>query len=150
MMGKPGGAARVLRVHQHPRTALSQPFLRAANTAERERLLRIRWEDFGEVSSLQSLALHHLDRGDYLAGYAHLYAVDKFFKWYEATVTAPDYKGSSLGKYMPPGPMTQEFFADAEAKLKLVGEHLSASQRVRGIKLAAKLIRDNPNCCQYP
>ena len=118
----------------------------ATKPAEQERLLRVRWEDFGEVGSLQSLAGYHLDRGDYLSGYAHLYAVDKFLKWYEATVTAPGYQGS----YMPPGPLTKQVFVDAESDLKLVGEQLTASQRAHGVKLAAKLIRDNPNCCQYP
>ena len=122
----------------------------AADPAEQERFWRMRWEEFGEATALQSLAVYHLDRGDYVSGYAHLYAVDKIAKWFVDTVTRSDYKGSPLGRYVPPGPMAKQQFAEIEADMNLIGEKLTASQRESGVKVAAKLIRDNPNCCAWP
>jgi hypothetical protein len=121
----------------------------AANPTDQERFWRMRWEELGEVPALQSLAVFHLDRGDYMSAYAHLYAVDKMAKWYASTVT-PDFKPApGAGKYQPPGPVLKQIFAGVEAQMNLVSEQLTASQRAQGIKLAAKLVRDNPNCCAW-
>ena len=122
----------------------------APDAVEQERLLRIRWEDYGEVNALQSLAIHQLKRGDYVFGYAHLYAAHRISKWFEDTVTRPDYKGGPEGRYVPPGPLAEEGFVELEGYMNLVGEKLTASQRAQGVKLAAKLVRENPNCCLWP
>jgi hypothetical protein len=122
----------------------------ATDPVEQERLWRIRWEDFGEATALQSLAVHHLDRGDLVSGYAHLYAVNKLAKWYESVATVDFKPVPGQGKYLPPGPLLKQHFAEIEADLALVGKELTESQRETGVKLAAALIRNNPNCCRWP
>lgn len=112
----------------------------ATDPVEQERLLRIRWEDYGETMALQSLSIYHLERGDLVQGYAHLYAVDKIAKWYESVVP----------EEFKPGPLQRQFLDDIEADVELVGKELTASQRKAGVKLAAALIRNNPNCCTWP
>ena len=121
----------------------------ATNPVEQERFWRMRWEEFGDATALQSLAMYHLDRGDYMSAYAHLYAVDKIAKWYTNTVT-PDFKPApGAGTYQPAGPVLKQIFAGIEAQMNRVGDELTASQRAQGVRLAAKLVRDNPNCCAW-
>jgi hypothetical protein len=122
----------------------------ATDPAEAERLWRIRWEEYGEAIALQSLAGYHLDRGDLVSGYAHLYATNKLAKWYQATVTK-DFKPapSQRGTYQPPGPVMKKLFAEIEADMKLVEQELTPRQRDEGVKLAAALVRNNPNCCTW-
>lgn len=122
----------------------------ASDPIEQERLLRIRWEDHGEAIALQSLANHHLERGDLIQAYAHRYAVDRLAKWY-AEVTANGLEPvPGGGRYLPPGPLMKQHFAEIAADVELLGKELTASQRKAGIKLAAELIRNNPNCCRWP
>ena len=122
----------------------------ATDPVEQERLWRIRWEDYGEATALQSLAIYHLERGDLVSGYAHLYAVDKLAKWYESVATDEFKPVPGQAKYLPPGPLLKKHFAEIEADMNLVGKELSASQREVGVKLAATLVRNNPNCCTWP
>lgn len=119
----------------------------AIDPVEQERLWRNRWEDYGEATALQSLAIYHLERGDLVSGYAHLYAVDKLAEWYESVATDEFKPAPGQGKYHPPGPLLRRHFAEIEADMELVGKELTASQRKAGVKLAATLIRNNPNCC---
>jgi hypothetical protein len=112
----------------------------ATDEVEQERLWRIRWEDYGETVALQTLSIYHLERGDLVQAYAHLYAVDKIAKWYES-VTPANFK---------PGPLLRKHFAEIQADMERVGSMLTASQREAGVKLAATLIRNNPNCCTWP
>jgi hypothetical protein len=121
----------------------------ATSPVEQERLWRTRWEDYGEATALQSLAVYHLDRGDLVSGYAHLYAVNKLAKWYESA-TAEFKPVPGQGRYLRPGPLLKKHFAEIEADLALVGKQLTKSQRAAGVKLAATLIRNNPNCCTWP
>jgi hypothetical protein len=109
----------------------------ATDPIEKERLWRIRWEDYGETIALQALANYHLERGDLVQAYAHFYAVDKIAKWYESVVPE-DYK---------PGPVIKQIHYDIAADVERVGKNLSATQRDEGVRLAAALIRDNPRCC---
>lgn len=109
----------------------------ATSPVEQERLLRIRWEDYGDTIALQALASHHLERGDLVQAYAHFYAVDKIAKWYESVVPE-NYK---------PGPVLKKIHEGIAADVERIGKELSASQRQAGVKLAAALIRNNPNCC---
>jgi hypothetical protein len=44
----------------------------------------------------------------------------------------------------------KQHFAEIAADVELLGKELTASQRKAGIKLAAELIRNNPNCCRWP
>ena len=121
----------------------------ATDPADQERYWRMRWEEFGEAPALQTLATFHLDRGDYVSGYACLYATDKIAKWYAVTVT-PDFKPApGAGKWQPAGPVLKQIFASIEAKMNLVGEKVTATQRAQGVKLAAQIVRDNPNCCAW-
>lgn len=122
----------------------------ARDPVEQERLWRIRWEDFGEATALQSLAIYHLERGDLVQGYAHLYATDKLAEWYESVVTHDFTPAGGQGRYLPPGPLLKKHFAEIEADLNLVGKGLTESQRRAGARLAAALIRNNPNCCRWP
>lgn len=122
----------------------------AADPVAQERLLRIRWEDYGETMALQSLSIFHLERGDLVQGYAHLYAVNKIAKWYESVATEEFKPARGQGRYLPPGPLQRQYLDDIEADVELVGKELTASQREAGVKLAAALIRDNPNCCTWP
>jgi hypothetical protein len=110
----------------------------ATDPVEQERLWRVRWEDYGEAVALQSLSIYHLERGDLVLGYAHLYAVDKIAKWHASV--AP----------IEPGPILKRHFAEIEADMALVGRELTESQRQAGVALAAELIRNNPNCCALP
>lgn len=109
----------------------------ATSPVEKERLLRIRWEDYGDTIAFQNLATCHLERGDLVQAYAHLYAVDKIAKWYESVVPE-DRK---------PGPVLTKFHENIAADVERVGRQLTPSQRAAGVKLAATLIRNNPNCC---
>jgi len=122
----------------------------ATDPVEQERLWRIRWEDYGEATALQSLAVYHLERGDVVSGYAHLYATDKLAKWYQNVVTKELSPATGSGKYLPPGPLMKKHFAEIEADLERVGRQLTADQRQAGVRLAAALIRTNPNCCRWP
>jgi hypothetical protein len=119
----------------------------ATDPTKREDLWRVRWEDYGEAIALQALADFHLRRGDLVAAYAHLYAVDKIAKWYTATVTTDFKPAPGTGRWMPPGQMMKAVFADIENDLKLVGSKMTADQRAEGVRQAATLIRNNANCC---
>lgn len=110
----------------------------AVDPVEQERLWRIRWEDYGETVALQSLANYHLDRGDLVAAYAHLYAVDKIAKWIRSAAPSK------------PGPLVSNYLDTIEAQAELVGKELTENQRKAGVKLAAALIRNNQNCCKWP
>jgi hypothetical protein len=107
----------------------------AADPVEKERLWRIRWEDYGDTVALQALANYHLERGDLVQAYAHLYAVDKIAKWYESVMPEK------------PGPILTSVHNKIAADVELIAKQLTASQRELGIKFAAALIRNNPNCC---
>lgn len=109
----------------------------ATDPVEKERLWRIRWEDYGETIALQVLANYHLERGDVVRAYAHFYAVDQIAKWHESVVPEA-YK---------PGPVLRQIHENIAADVELTGKKLSAGQRKEGVKLAAALIRDNANCC---
>jgi hypothetical protein len=109
----------------------------ATSPVEQERLLRIRWEDYGDTIALQALANYHLERGDLVQAYAYFYAVDKVAKWYESVVPE-NYK---------PGPVLRKIHENIATDVERVGKELSAGQREAGVKLAAALIRNNPNCC---
>lgn len=122
----------------------------ATDPVEQERLWRIRWEDYGEATALQTLAIYHLERGDFVSAYAHLYAVDKLAKWYESVATVDFKPAPGQGKYHPPGPVLKRHFAEIDADMELVGKELTASERETGVNLAATLIRNNPNCCTWP
>jgi hypothetical protein len=110
----------------------------AESTVEQERLWRIRWEDYGEAVALQSLAIYHLERGDLVSAYAHLYAVDRIAKWVESVAATR------------PGPIVRRHLDDIEADMNLVGKKLTAEQRTTGVQLAAAMIRNNANCCRWP
>jgi hypothetical protein len=84
--------------------------------------------------------MYHLERGDLVQAYAHLYSVDKIAKWYES-VSPADFK---------PGSLQRKHFAEIQADMERVGNMLTESQRNAGVKLAAALIRNNPNCCTWP
>jgi hypothetical protein len=116
----------------------------ATTPAEQERVWRMRWEEMGEGTALQSLASHEEQRGNFVSAYAHLYAADRIAKWYTASV-----KTKSAQGWQPVGPVMQSFFDEVEADMNRVGEKLTPSQRAQGIKLAAQIIRDNPNCCAW-
>jgi hypothetical protein len=79
-----------------------------------------------------------------------VFAADKLAKWYETVVTEPVEPAPGLGTYMPPGPLLKRHFAEIETDMKLVGEKMTPSQRAAGVKLAAALVRNNPNCCAWP
>lgn len=110
----------------------------AKDPVEQERLWRIRWEDYGETVALQSLANYHLERGDLVSAYAHLYAVDKIATWIrDAAPTKP-------------GPLVSNYLETITAQAELVGKELTERQRAAGVTLAASLVRNNPNCCRWP
>lgn len=109
----------------------------ATSPVEQERLLRIRWEDYGDTIALQALANYHLERGDLVQAYAHFYAVDKIAKWYDNVVP----------ENCKPGPVLSKLHDNIAADVERVGKELSAGQRQAGVKLAAALIRNNSNCC---
>ncbi|HET9230889.1 MAG TPA: hypothetical protein VFO00_06350 [Vitreimonas sp.] len=109
----------------------------ATSPVEQERLLRIRWEDYGDTIALQSLANYHLERGDLVQAYAHFYAVHKIAQWYESVVPESH----------KPGPVLRKIHSNIAADVERIGKELSPSQRKTGVKLAAALIRNNPNCC---
>lgn len=109
----------------------------ATSPVEQERLLHIRWEDYGDTIALQALANYHLERGDLVQAYAHFYAVDKIAKWYESVVP----------ENYQPGPLLKKIHENIATNVERVGKELSANQRQAGVKLAAALIRNNSNCC---
>ena len=109
----------------------------AADPIEQERLYRIRWEDYGETISLLNLSMYYLERGDLVSAYARMYAVDKIAKWYVSVSPAA----------VKPGPLRKRLYLSMEQQLELVGSKLTESQREAGEKLAAVLVRNNPNCC---
>lgn len=114
---------------------LSDAINEASDPIEKERLWRTRWEDYGDTIALQALATYHLERGDLIQAYAHFYAIDKIAKWYTSVMPTK------------PGPILTMVHNDIAADLELVGKQLTANQRDGGVKLAAALVRNNPNCC---
>lgn len=100
--------------------------------AEQERLSRIEWEK-GEASYLYFLADFAERRGDYVAAYAHAYALRELSKL--------------NARVNPPGKVRGKAFAIYANRVNQLGKKLSSSQRAAAVQQAAQLVRDNPNCC---
>lgn len=115
--------------------ALQEAINGAKDPVEQERLTRMKWEDYGDSLAFYNLAAYHLERGDLVSGYAHLYGAEKIAEW------------STSVSMRKPGPILMWWHSEIAADLAQVASAMTPSQRKAGAKMAAQLIRNNPNCC---
>jgi len=103
------------------------------DAVEIERLAR-RLFDLGDGEQLLNLAEAHERRMDLIGAYAHYYALDKLAKM--------------NAKRLPPDAVVRgPYFAAIAKQVERLNARISPQQKASAIKQAARLIRDNPNCC---
>lgn len=107
---------------------------------EQQRLISIVWLS-GEPQVLGARAVFHANRAksadgkddDLVQAYANQYALNEIAKFF--------------ARHYPPLPIRSRLHASIARELERMGGELTSEDRNAAIKLAAEIVRANPNCC---